>query len=678
MVAAMPRCFTGLGVTALLCCAVVSTAFAEVKLPAIFGDHMVLQADQVVPVWGEARVGEAISVEFGGQKILTKANKDGHWRVNLPARPASLEPLELKIEGDNELVVFTNVLVGEVWLASGQSNMEWPLAKADGGSEAIAGATNPHVRLFQVARPTELPETTLDVVGAWAPSAPKSASEFSAVGFFFAQRLSKELGRPIGVIHTSWGGTPIEAWTSKAGLSRSAEGRHRLAGLGSGGRPQTEAQKQAAREQYVKDVAAWERANRQEDPGNEGEAQGFAKPELPAAGWQTMQMPGHWEDAGLDGDGVVWFRKELKVPAAWVGKELNLNLGVINDCDTTYVNGVKLAESCRGAPTTRGQPRTYVVPAALVKPGRMVVAVRVFDERGRGGFSSPAATLTIEPSEGGTAISLAGPWSYRVEKLFPTLNVRWDQEPKAPAGYPHPKNPHSLWDAMVAPLVPFAVRGVIWYQGEANVERAVQYRTLFPDMIRDWRKQWGQAEFAFYFVQLAGFRPAGDGREWAELREAQTMALKLPHTGMAVAIDIGDARDIHPTNKRDVGERLARWALGNTYGRPVVVSGPLFQQEKIEKNHVRLLFRYAFGLTPAPATAQLQGFTVAGADKTFFPALARVEGDTVVVSAPQVLKPVAVRYGWDGAPSCNLINAAGLPASPFRTDRWPEVTKDRH
>ena len=655
---------------------VASVAKADVKLPHIFSDHMVLQADQPVRIWGQAEPNENVEVRFSSQVAKATASKQGKWQITLPALTASFQPQTLSVKGHNELL-FQDVLVGEVWLASGQSNMEWKLIDADGGHDAVATSSDEGLRLFAVAHPDKLPATPTDVEGQWAVSGPSTSSEFSAVGFFFGRHLRKALARPVGIIDTSWGGTPVEAWTSREALSRNVEGRYILRRQ-QGMKPKTPEQDAADLKAYESAHAVWERTNLYTDPGIESEAQGFSRPGIPQAGWEKKNMPAHWEDVGLQGDGAVWFRKDFQVPQQWVGQELELHLGVLNDCDTIFINASKVGESCAHTPDTHRKPRMVRIPGALVKPGLLLVAVRVFDERGNGGFSSPAESLFVQPVAGGTRMSLAGAWNMRQEKLLATMNPRWDLEPQRPVGYPHPNAAHALWDAFVAPLAPYAIKGAIWYQGESNAARAVQYRTLFPAMIVDWRQRWNQGSFPFYFVQLAGYRATGHPAEWPELREAQTIALKLPQTGMAVAIDIGNPNDIHPKNKLAVAERLARWALGKTYGQPLVVSGPLYKRMKVETKGIRLWFDHAQGLRVAPGEATLRAFEIAGADRKFHPGEAVIEAETVVVSARGISRPAAVRYGWDGAPPCNLQNAEGLPASPFRTDSWPEVTKGRH
>lgn len=649
-------------------------AQADVSLPAVFGSHMVLQQGREVPIWGLATPGEEVTVELGAAKKRATADKRGQWRVALPSLPASFDPVRFVVSGNNR-VEFTNVVVGEVWLASGQSNMEFTLSHADGAADEIMNAGLPGLRLFQVVRPEKVPLQPKDVEGAWAVSSPESAADFSAVAYFFGRRLLNSLNVPVGLIATSWGGTPVEAWTSERGLKSNAEGRQMLVAVGKKA-AETPEQRAAEVAKYTQALATWEEANRYHDGTNEGEGLGYANAGIPETGWSKATLPGYWEETGLDGDGAVWFRKDVAVPSAWVGQELRLSLGVLNDCDTIYVNGSKVGHSCRETPETHGKPRSVVVPGPLVKQGRLLVAVRVFDERGRGGFSSDATSLYLQNLATSEKVSLAGRWNLRAEKLLPTMDVKWDTQPRPPLGYPHPHAPHALWDAMVAPLVPYALRGFLWYQGESNARRAYQYRTLFPAMIKDWRKAWGQGNAPFYYVQLANFKDRGPPEEWAELREAQAMALSLPKTGMAVAIDVGDPKDIHPTNKLAVGERLARLALANDYGQPLVPSGPLFKSAKVQGSAIRVAFTFAEGLNAVGGAPT--GFTIAGRDQKFVPAVATIEGDTVVVQAEGVAKPVAVRYGWEGSPTCNVFNGDGLPASPFRSDRWPEITRTKH
>jgi sialate O-acetylesterase len=388
-----------------------------------------------------------------------------------------------------------------------------------------------------------------------------------------------------------------------------------------------------------------------------------------------MDLPKQFETAGLLIDGAVWFRKELDLPASWAGKDLVLNLPPIDDLDTTYFNGTKVGATGRETPNSYMVPRKYVVPGSLVRAGRNVIAVRVFDSAGEGGFSRGGA-MSIGPA-GAEAIALGGVWDYKVEQALEPKHPDWGSRPEA-VGVSNQNNPSVLYNAMIAPLVMFAIRGVIWYQGESNAGRAHQYRTLFPTMIRDWRSAWG-ANFPFYFVQLANWhahKAEPDESDWAELREAQMMTLREPQTGMAVTIDIGDENDIHPRNKLDVGRRLAAWALAGQYNQKVIPSGPLFESYIVKGNEVRIRFKYADGLKTIDG-GPVKGFALAGEDHKFVWADARIEGETVIVSSPKISKPVAVRYGWADNPIANLYNKAGLPASPFRTDDWPGITAAR-
>jgi sialate O-acetylesterase len=391
-----------------------------------------------------------------------------------------------------------------------------------------------------------------------------------------------------------------------------------------------------------------------------------------------MDLPQQIETAGLLIDGAVWFRKVVELPESWSGKDLVLNLPPIDDHDVTYFNGTKIGSTGRETPNSYMVPRKYVAPGSLVHSGRNVIAVRVFDSAGEGGFNGGGA-MSIGPAGAGVSqvISLRGTWDYKVELALDPKHPDWGTRPEA-VGESNQNNPSVLYNAMIAPLVPFALRGVIWYQGESNAGRAYQYRTLFPIMIRNWRSAWGR-DFPFYFVQLPNWHASKaqpDESDWAELREAQTMTLREPATGMAVTIDIGDEIDLHPRNKLDVGRRLAGWALAGTYGENVVPSGPLFDRSSIEGDKVRIRFKYSNGLKTIDG-GPLKGFAIAGEDRRFVWADARIDGDTVIVSSPMVPKPAAVRYGWADNPIANLYNKAGLPASPFRTDDWPGVTTAR-
>ncbi|HEV8169585.1 MAG TPA: sialate O-acetylesterase [Pyrinomonadaceae bacterium] len=653
--------------TVILMLMIFSVANAEVRLPAIIGDNMVLQQGVKLRIWGNARPGERVTVSLKEKSAATIADAQGHWQVWLDPLKAG-GPLELIVKGDNVLTI-RNVLAGEVWLCSGQSNMEWPLINTIGGADTVAHANYPEIRLFTVTKNTS--STPLaDLEGHWVVTTPDEAAHFSAVGYFFGRELYQQLKVPVGLINSSWGGTPAEAWTRHDTLVSSPELKPILDRYESSlnALPQ-------AKEAYARALAAWEEKNLYIDAGNKGEALGYADPKTTTADWSKMDLPKQFETAGLLIDGAVWFRRELELPASWAGKDLVLNLPPVDDLDTTYFNGTKVGSTGRETPNSYMVPRKYVVPGSLVRAGRNVIAVRVFDSAGEGGFSRGGA-FSIGP-DGAEAIALGGVWDYKVEQALEPKHPDWGSRPEA-VGISNQNNPSVLYNAMIAPLVGFAIRGVIWYQGESNAGRAYQYRTLFPTMIRDWRSAWG-TNFPFYFVQLANWhahKSEPDESDWAELREAQMMTLREPQTGMAVTIDIGDETDIHPRNKLDVGRRLAAWALAGQYNQKVIPSGPLFDGFTIKGSEVRIRFKHADGLKTSDG-GPLKGFAIAGDDHKFIWADARIEGDTVIVSSPKITKPVAVRYGWADNPIANLYNKAGLPASPFRTDDWPGITAAR-
>jgi len=505
-------------VQALILAIAAPLALADVKLPAVIGDNMVLQRHQCVPIWGSADPGENVTVTFDGQKASTQAGKNGKWLLGLTTLAAG-GPHEMIIEGNNRIKL-TNVMVGEVWMCSGQSNMVWPVQRAQHSDTEIAAANYPNIRLFSVqlkAAEEPLPDT----VGAWVACSPETIPGHTAVGYFFGRGLHKELNVPIGLINSSWGGTTCEAWTSRPGLEWDPDFRPIL---NRGALAEEHYLEQTA--EHHKSLAEWEKAV---------------------------------EKAKADGTPL---------------------------------------------------------PPAPVQP------------------------------------------------LFERRHYQ----------------PGGLYNGMIAPIIPYAIRGVIWYQGEANVGRAYQYRKLFPNMIRDWRLHWGGGAFPFLFVQLANFtavRPEPGDSTWAELREAQSMTLSLRNTGQAVIIDIGEAADIHPKNKQDVGKRLSLIALAKIYGKDIVFSGPMYKSMVIEGDSIRLRFDYVGGGLVAKEGGPLNGFAVAGEDRKFVWAEATIDGSTVVVGNDAVARPVAVRYAWANNPVCNLYNTADLPASPFRTDDWPGVTADK-
>jgi len=643
-----------------------STAGAQTKLPAIFSDHMVLQQKMKIPVWGTSLPGRTVSVQFQQQRKTARVDAQGHWRVILNPVPAG-GPYELAVWSSDTLR-FRNVMVGEVWLCSGQSNMEMPLvstwAKVNNFREEVTAANHPNLRLIIIkrARSTQL-QSEADTEG-WKVCDTTSVKNFSATAYFFGRHLQQKLGVPVGLIQSAWGGTVVEAWTSGASLKTIPD----LQGF-------VEILEQTAQDSifnqalYEQNLQGWHRQIAELDLKAAGGGLPWFDAKRDDQSWQMMELPTVWERAGLpEVDGLVWFRKHLDLPETAAGQKLRLHLGPIDDFDWTFFNGREI-----GRTSVFNAPRHYEVPAELVQAGDNVIAVRVLDTGGNGGFYGKPEQLYVEGSDS-LRVALTGVWRYQI-------GLRLQEIPLPPPSPQTPNRPTVLYNAMIAPLIPYAIRGVIWYQGESNAPRAFQYRTLFPLLIRDWRQQWRQGNLPFLFVQLANFRPVNQEpveSDWAELREAQTLALAEPNTGMAVTIDIGDANDIHPGNKQEVGHRLALQARSVAYGEKLVSSGPLYVKMKIENNRIRLFFDHTGSGLQAGGGQELRGFAIAGPDRKFVWARAEIEGKTVVVSHPQVQQPVAVRYAWSSNPMCNLFNREGLPASPFRTDDWPAVTRTAH
>lgn len=630
-------------------------------LHPLFSDHLVLQRNVKVPVWGWSSPGTTVTVAFAGQTKTAVAQADGKWVVHLSPMRVSAEPQTLTVTAGSgsQPVTVQDVLVGDVWLCSGQSNMEMGIGACNATND-IAQANFPQIRLLTVPRLiATTPTQTLQC--RWLPCSSETIKEglwggFSAAGFFFGRELYQQLHIPIGLIHSSWGGTVAEAWTSAEGLQPLGDFNQRL--------EQEVASSKGQKLDYDSQYENWCRKN---DPGT---IQNWAKPDMESSDWKTVRMPQPFEQAGLpDFDGIVWFRHRFELPANWAGKVLKLGLGPVDDIDTTFINGTKIGQMNR-----YDLNRVYSVPAELLKAGVNVVSVRVLDTGGAGGFIGTAEQMFLKPASGPdtTSLSLAGDWQMRDSIPLSKLPA-----PPTASDANNPNIVTVLYNGMIAPLLPFAIKGAIWYQGESNADRAYQYRRLLPAMIEDWRRHFGVGAFPFYIVQLAAFQatqPLPRENDWAELREAQAMTAKtVPHSGLSVAIDIGEANDIHPKNKAEVGRRLALCALAETYGKKIEFSGPWYKSMKIEDHSIRLSFEHVDDGLVAKG-GELKGFAVAGDDHKFVWATAVIDGKQVVVSAPGVERPVAVRYAWDIDPVCNLFNQAGLPAVPFRTDDWPALT----
>ncbi|WP_235884340.1 sialate O-acetylesterase [Pedobacter hiemivivus] len=634
----------------------------KVKLPSVFSDNMVFQQKTKAAVWGKADPGKTITISttWSRARYTSKADEFGNWKI-MVATPSYGGPYAMTIS-DGEPFILMNVLIGEVWVCSGQSNMEMPLAgwgKINNYEKEVADAKYPDIRLLQVEHVTS--NSALEDVkvtnNGWKPCIPQYVAEFSSVAYFFAREIYNKTKVPIGLIHTSWGGTVAEAWTSAPTLKTIPDFVEAVNKI-------ENADKDKTGSSFEEQLASWQKLVIKKDAGMVQGKPAWNANSLDASSWKVMSLPTVWEQAGMpEFDGVVWFRKNITIPQAWAGKALKFNLGPIDDNDIAFFDGEIIGQ-------TEGYnvPRNYTIPATKVKAGTFALVVRVFDSGGGGGIYGDKNTMALVAPDG-TRLSLNGDWQYKTG-----MNLK-DIAPM-PMSDNGPNRPTVLYNAMIHPYLQFPIKGAIWYQGESNAGRAHQYRTLFPAMITDWRKQWGVGDFPFYFVQLANFMKADaepGASAWAELRDAQSGALSLPNTGMAVAIDIGDATDIHPKNKRDVGKRLALIALAKNYGVKTLYTGPVYQSAKTEGNVIKLNFYATQGLKTSNG-AELKGFAIAGADQKFHWAKAEIKGNQVVVSSTEVLNPVAVRYAWANNPVCNLVNGAGLPASPFRTDKWEDST----
>lgn len=641
----------------------IGTAQAKVKLPSVFSDNMVFQQKSSARIWGTTTPGKAVKVNASWTKFAfnSVAAKDGSFIITIPT-PAYGGPYTVTIN-DGDVTTLNNVLLGEVWVCSGQSNMEMPLAgwgKIINYEQEIAAANYPKIRLLQGDHVTSnVPLADAKVwAGGWKECTPANVAEFSAVAYSFAREIFKKTGIPIGLIHTSWGGTIAEAWTSAATLKTMPDFVAAVNKIES-------AANSTAGPSMEEQMTKWANTVNAADLGSKQGALGWSATGFDASGWKSITLPANWEDNGLPGvDGIVWFRRTITIPQAWAGKELKLNLGVIDDNDITFINGVKVGETIG-----YGNKRVYTIPAAQVKEGPMTIAIRVTDTGGGGGIYGGDNVITVS-SASGDSQTLAGEWKYK-------LSVNLKDLAPMPSANEGPNRTTVLYNAMINPYLNFPIKGAIWYQGESNADRANQYRTLFPKMIEDWRKSWKQPNFPFYFVQLANFMKVESQpipSAWAELRDAQKQTLSLPNTGMAVAIDIGEAQDIHPKNKQEVGRRLALIALAKNYGVKIPYSGPIYQTSTSVGGSMKLTFTAADGGLKTSDGSELKGFAIAGADQKFYWATAKIIGNQVVVSSPDVPKPVSVRYAWANNPVANFVNGAGLPASPFKTDSWPDTT----
>jgi sialate O-acetylesterase len=634
----------------LLACAKIN---AQIKLPRLVRDSMILQRDATVKIWGWASANEKVVLTMNRKKYSAKADAAGNWKIFLPPTKAG-GPYTITITGKNTLVL-NDVLFGDVWFCSGQSNMVHQLNIHDVRyAKDIAEANYPGIRQFWVPNVTSLqgPQTDLPF-GNWQAAVGENVRPFSAVAYFFARKIYEQYHVPIGIINASVGGTPIEAWTSEDGLKdfsslqTSIQKNKDTAYINSFGRrangPAVNRQPRLPQDKGLASSPAWYEVNY-----------------IPK-GWKTIAVPGYWEDQGIkDLNGVVWYRKEIEVPASMVGKAGRVFLGRIVDADVLYINGKQI-----GASTYMYPQRRYALPADVLKAGKNIVVVKVTNNAGKGGFVTDKPYCLFAGSD---TVDLKGYWQYKVGEVF----MPRSGQGFGGGGINAQNQPAALYNAMVAPVINYTIQGILWYQGESNAGNAKEYEKLQPALIADWRNKWQLGSIPFLYVQLPNFMDASytpSESQWAELREAQLRSLLVANTGMAVAIDLGEWNDIHPDNKKDVGERLALIARKLAYAENIVYSGPLYQSASVDGNKIVISFtNTGSGLITSDGEEPSE-FAIAGADKKFVWAKAKIEGDKIIVSAEAVSNPLYVRYAWaDNPVNPNLYNKERLPVSPFRTD----------
>jgi len=634
---------------AVLAAAVLAPAAesAPVRLARLFSDGAILQRDRPVRVWGWADPGARVTLTIGDFEVPTRAGDEGRWEALLPPFEAG-GPWTL-IAASHGTATAEDVLFGDVWLASGQSNMEWTMgAGVVDGEREIAEADAPKIRFFTVPNVVSAEKRSELDGGEWRSASPATVPEMSAVAWFFARDLHRETGVPIGIVDATWGGTPAEAWTSAERVLSLPEYREQMAEiLASGEDWETTFEENEARavakQELIEDLDA-------------ATSHGAHRPEYDDSSWRTVSLPNEEPISDL-----VWLRRTVTLPEA--GREgYRLRLGAFGGVDAVFVNGTRVYRQGGSA-----QVREVPVPAGALHPGDNLIVIRALNGWNNQVQVGHPGTMTLSPESGSPAVDLSGEWRF-------SNSV----EPPMPEYVRYSHTPSFLFNGMIAPIAGYTLTGAIWYQGESNAGRAHAYRTLFPAMIDDWRVRWRQGSWPFLFVQLANWsarKPQPVASDWAELRDAQLMSLALPETAMAVTIDVGEADDIHPRNKQDVGARLALAARRLAYGEDLVYSGPLYRSMEIQGHEVVLSFDHVGGGLAARDGERLTGFAVAGEARQFAWADARIEGDRVVLRSDLVPAPVAVRYAWADNPECNLVNREGLPASPFRTDTWPGITE---
>jgi sialate O-acetylesterase len=629
-------------------------ASATIKLPSFISDNMILQQNKPNRIWGWADAGKIITISFDGKTYSAIANQQGEWQAFLQPTAAGAKG-SIVLSSANDRVEIKNVLAGEIWICSGQSNMEWKMNMlGDTYKTEMATALNDNLRYITIEKSVaSTPQKNVTLEKPWSPINSTTIGDCSAVAYWYGKKLQEELKVPVGLIITSWGGTPAEAWTSYEGLQQFPHYQKiftdRIMKLDLENIDEVQKKLRATFQQN---------AIQKNKYIHEASLATFCDEK-----WKTMPLPGPWESQGYPGlDGIVMYRMMFTVDAADAGKAAVLNMPAIDDVDSTYINGDLV-----GTMSQWDAKRSYKIAPGVLKAGQNLLAIVVQDNGGGGGLANEPSQFNL--TIGDKKISLQGNARYDIIAELKDVTGGIGGAQNAPA---------TLYNAMIAPLLSLSFRGAIWYQGESNADRAIEYRSLFPAMITDWRNRFSQGEFPFLFVQLSSFGKVNPEpsvvSNWALLREAQQMTLSLPNTAMAVSTDVGNPGNIHPVQKKEVGERLAAGSLAKFYNNSSSTyashTGPVYKSMKIQGNKIVLQF-IGVGKGLFAKGTKLNEFSIAGADKKFYWADAVIVGSTVVVTSKEVKTPVAVRYGWSESPiTANLFNKEGYPASPFRTDAW--------
>lgn len=619
---------------------------------------MVLQRDIKLKIWGWASPKEKISVNFNGKKGKTVTDANGKWLLELPAMKAG-GPYKMVLQGNNQITL-NDIYIGDVWFASGQSNMVLPMERLkERYPDEVANDNFPQIRNFFVPTSANVSTISEDLPpGEWKPAVGNNILGFGGTTYFFAKMLYQKYKVPIGIINSSVGGVPIEAWMSADAFKEFPEYSDKIKNFRDTAYMSNMLKNLKANNTPPKNII-----NPEPDKGISGPIK-WTDPSYVPENWHKFWLPGYWADQGVkDLNGILYFRKEIEVPASMIGVPAKLFVGRIIDADSTFVNGEFV-----GNITYQYPPRRYNVPAGLLKPGKNTIVVKVISTSGKGGFV-PDKNYSLNAN--GQRIDLRGDWIYQVGQVQPKIDI--DNSTIRDRPFVAQNEPTGLYNTMAAPAINYRIKGFLWYQGETNGSRPKEYAKLLPALIADWRNKWGQGDLPFIYAQLPNFMEVNyspSESDWAQLRKSQLKVLSVSNTGMAVGIDAGEWNDIHPLNKKDIGERLALWAEYLAYGaKDVVYSGPIYQSYKIEGNKIILSFSSIGSGLMVKGGGDLYYFAIAGTDKRYVWAKAVIEGDKVIVWNNDIQNPKYVRYAWaDNPEGANLYNKEGLPASPFETD----------